>query len=37
MNSREKYIKKFFVLISTIPLIYVVYKSEMVHNGIYRY
>lgn len=36
MNSREKYIKKFFLLISTMPLIYVVYKSEMVHNGIYR-
>ena len=36
MNSKEKSIKKFFLLISTMPLIYVVYKSELVHSGIYR-
>ena len=36
MNSKEKSIKKLFLLISTMPLIYVLYKSELVHNGVYR-
>lgn len=36
MKNKENFIKKFFFLISFLPLIYVIYKSELANEGMYR-